>query len=504
MIKYSFKNIKMARSLLLLLFWVSCSMLLGQSFSIDQVPNPKSQAGKHYLSDPKGILKLETVQQLDSILAQLEDSTTVQVGVVMLPSIGEEVPKDFAHNLFNKWGLGVKGKDNGLLVLFVLDQKRIEFETGDGLEGVLPDALCKRIQMKTMIPAFQDLDYDLGMQQGTIATAAILQDPDNIEEVFARAGEVYGVGSLDGGELMASAFVFSILLFFLRALRYIFRTFNATKARLDQWVSSQKGYGFRGGFLYILLPFCLPLLAVFFRDSVEIHVKTALLMGYLYLIFIFLEFRFRRQKAFQAVYGQYAMPNQYLHQQQNLKFNWVTGIFLPIPFLFLYFWDLWKNHQLRYGPRKSKNGNDLSLVSGDEKNKYLTANQKVEADLDTVDYDIWRNEQHNETTIIRYKSLKDRGYVKCPSCNSIACKMEREEELKAASESEEGEANQYFTCQACDHSYENLRKIPIINSSSSSTSSGGGSSSGGSSSSSSSSSSWGGGGSSGGGSGSSW
>ncbi len=494
----------MARFILLCLCCFSCSMLNGQSFTIEQVPDPKSKPGRHYVSDPKGILKLDTEQQIDSMLARLEDSTSVQVGVVMLPSIGEEVPKDFVHDLFNKWGIGAKGKDNGLLILFVLDQKRIEFETGDGLEGVLPDALCKRIQMETMIPAFKDIDYDLGMQQGIIATAAILQDPNNVEEVFARAGEAYGVGSLDGGEMMASAFLLSLFLFLIRALRYIFRTFNPTKARLDQWAAAQKAYGFKGAFLYVLVPFGLSLLTILFRDSIEIRVGTASLLGYLYIIFIFLEFRFRRQKAFQAVYGSHAMPNQYLHQQQNLKFNWVTGIFMPIPFLFLYFWDLWKNHQLRYGPRKNKNGHDLSLASTEEKNKYLNDNQQIEEELKTVDYDIWRNEEHNETTIIRYKSLKDRGYVKCPSCSSIACKMDREDELKASSESEEGESMQYFTCKACGHVYENLRKIPVISTSSSSSSSGGGSSSGGSSSSSSSSSSWGGGGSSGGGSGSSW
>src|ERR1035437_1132104 len=57
-------------------------------------------------------------------------------------------------------------KDNGLLVLFVLDQRKVTFETGYGLEGVLPDAICKRIQYQSMTPEFKNGNYDAGFLAG--------------------------------------------------------------------------------------------------------------------------------------------------------------------------------------------------------------------------------------------------------------------------------------------------------------------------------------------------
>ena len=77
---------------------------------------------------------------------------------------------DFCHQLLNKWGVGKKDKNNGLVILLVTDQRCIQFYTGYGLEGVLPDAICKRIQTKYMIPYLKDGNWDAGMVAGLKAT----------------------------------------------------------------------------------------------------------------------------------------------------------------------------------------------------------------------------------------------------------------------------------------------------------------------------------------------
>ena len=74
------------------------------------------------------------------------------------------------------WGVGKKKSDNGLLILFVADRHSIRFTTGYGLEGVLPDAACKRIQTRHMIPAFMKGDWDTGMTAGAKAVYARLKD----------------------------------------------------------------------------------------------------------------------------------------------------------------------------------------------------------------------------------------------------------------------------------------------------------------------------------------
>ena len=82
---------------------------------------------------------------------------------------------EFAIDLFSAWGVGQARNDNGLGILLVKDRREIRFVTGGGLEGVLPDAICKRIQLKYMLPAFRQGDYSLGMVQGVEAVSQLLE-----------------------------------------------------------------------------------------------------------------------------------------------------------------------------------------------------------------------------------------------------------------------------------------------------------------------------------------
>jgi uncharacterized protein len=127
----------------------------------------------------------ETQAEINRMLTLLEDSTGIQSMVVMLPSIGQEDIFDFAHNLFRHWGIGNKESNNGMLIVYVADQRKIRFTTGYGLEGILPDAMCKRIQSRYMIPHFREGNTDLGMLEGTKAVVSVLDGSmkaDNTEE----------------------------------------------------------------------------------------------------------------------------------------------------------------------------------------------------------------------------------------------------------------------------------------------------------------------------------
>ena len=121
-------------------------------YTVQTIPNPKTANAHAYVSNPDGILKAETVLQMNEFLDSLQAQTKAEVAVVAVSSIGANEIKPFATDLFKTWGVGKAKADNGLLVLFVLDVKKVTFETGYGLEGVFPDAIFKRIQMQNMIP----------------------------------------------------------------------------------------------------------------------------------------------------------------------------------------------------------------------------------------------------------------------------------------------------------------------------------------------------------------
>ena len=152
-----------------------CPMIWGAA---GDVPNPKTYDAENWVSDPYHILDSETKNKINDILQQLEDSLTIEAAVVALNSIGEEELSEFAVTLFNQWGIGRAEDDNGLLILLTRDIRDITFKTGYGLEGVLPDAICKRIQMETMAPYFRKNDWNTGMLEGVKAVAAVLYGSD--------------------------------------------------------------------------------------------------------------------------------------------------------------------------------------------------------------------------------------------------------------------------------------------------------------------------------------
>lgn len=139
-------------------------------YTVDNLPKVHLQNKMQYVCNPAGILSQAACDTIDSMLYALEQQTGIETVVAVVPSIGEKDCFDFCHQLLNEWGVGKKEKNNGLVILLVTDQRCIQFYTGYGLEGDLPDAICKRIQTKYMIPYLKDGNWNEGMVAGIQAT----------------------------------------------------------------------------------------------------------------------------------------------------------------------------------------------------------------------------------------------------------------------------------------------------------------------------------------------
>lgn len=127
-----------------------------------------------YVSNPDGILSAAAVTAMDTTLFALEQKTGIQTVVVAVRQIEGGDCFDFAYQLGEKNGVGQKGKDNGLVILLVTEERCIQFATGYGLEGILPDAICKRIQTRYMNPYLSKGDWDSGMVAGIQAVRQVL------------------------------------------------------------------------------------------------------------------------------------------------------------------------------------------------------------------------------------------------------------------------------------------------------------------------------------------
>lgn len=145
------------------------------------------------VSDFAGVMTPQAVAQVESTLADLERRTGAQVAVVTVPSVPDGDVDRAAVDLFQRWGIGRGDKDNGVLILCAIQDRRARIEVGYGLEGALPDALTGRLMDAYLIPAFRQGDYSTGLVNTTLAVARIIggesppADPTASSEVSPKA-----------------------------------------------------------------------------------------------------------------------------------------------------------------------------------------------------------------------------------------------------------------------------------------------------------------------------
>lgn len=163
--KFHLKNSrKMIRKTFLLIQAVLLSLLV--TAQIPDKPNPPK-----LVNDFAGILSQEEVSQMEATLVEFAQQTSTQIVVVTVTDLQGYEPSDFAIRISNKWGIGQKDKNNGLLVLLKPKQGNSKGEvfiaTGYGMEGVLPDGLLNgKIIDHEMIPKFKQNDYYGGLMNG--------------------------------------------------------------------------------------------------------------------------------------------------------------------------------------------------------------------------------------------------------------------------------------------------------------------------------------------------
>ena len=153
------------------------------SYTVETVPNVQLVDARRFTTNPDGILSPATEAEIDRLCLDLRQKQLAEVVVLVLERVGDNSLDMFAHNVLNRWGVGQKGKDNGLVISVVRSQRDIQFATGYGIEGVLPDAICKRIQTVYMADALRAGDFDGGVLAGVKAAYNVLTD--NQEELTA-------------------------------------------------------------------------------------------------------------------------------------------------------------------------------------------------------------------------------------------------------------------------------------------------------------------------------
>ena len=211
-----FFNTYIARLFVLLTLLVSPVMVWAQDSATDSgtasavipdKPNPP-----RLVNDFVGILSSTERSQLEQKLRAYNDSTSTQITIVIVKTTEPYPIGDFAFQVGRKWGIGQKGENNGLVLAWATETRKIYIATGYGLEGAIPDAIAKRIISNIIVPAFKQEQYYQGLDE---ATTEIIQRASGEYKADPNAN----AGSDDGGSTFIFVFVFALIIIFIISRR---------------------------------------------------------------------------------------------------------------------------------------------------------------------------------------------------------------------------------------------------------------------------------------------
>ena len=149
----------MFKKLILVVSFLLCGYLTyAQDFP------PKSNT---IVTDYTNTLSPGDKQRLENKLVAFDDSSSTQIAVVIMKSVGDYDINEYGQQLGRKWGIGQKGKNNGIMVLVAINDRKMTIQTGYGEEGALPDVITQQIRVNDINPRFKASDYYGGLDVGT-------------------------------------------------------------------------------------------------------------------------------------------------------------------------------------------------------------------------------------------------------------------------------------------------------------------------------------------------
>jgi uncharacterized protein len=149
----------MFKKILLLFVLLGC---VAAAFSQNFPPKPNT-----LVTDYTGTLSATDQQQLESKLVAYDDTSSTQIAIVLIKSVGDYDIKEYAAELGRTWGIGQKGKNNGLIILAAISDHKIAIQVGYGLEGAVPDVITHQIIQQDVLPHFRQNDYYGGLDLAT-------------------------------------------------------------------------------------------------------------------------------------------------------------------------------------------------------------------------------------------------------------------------------------------------------------------------------------------------
>lgn len=202
---------------------------MARDYAPADIPNPNKADRRVYVADPENKLSQSAKARVNQLAGALRQSTTGEVAVAVVPSIGDYDIADFGEKLFESWGLGKSDKDNGVLILIALDQRKARIQTGYGVEGVLPDISAKKIIDRSIIPNMREGNLDGAVVTAMEDVSNVLTDPEAAEELRSSEKDAWYTteGGISGDDIRTFVNWLVGILFLFACSMFIYDLFNS-------------------------------------------------------------------------------------------------------------------------------------------------------------------------------------------------------------------------------------------------------------------------------------
>ncbi len=160
--------------------WLRLGLLLGSFACAGRAVDWKALQPQGYVSDFAGVIDPASKAQLEAYGGIVEQSTGAQMALVTVASLEGEPIEDVANTIFRAWGVGQKGKNEGILMLLSIGDRRSRLEVGYGLEPILPDGLAGSI-LREMRTALRQGDYGDAMMAAAETIGSAIAKAKNVE-----------------------------------------------------------------------------------------------------------------------------------------------------------------------------------------------------------------------------------------------------------------------------------------------------------------------------------
>ncbi|HSZ72635.1 MAG TPA: TPM domain-containing protein, partial [Cytophagaceae bacterium] len=330
----------------------------------------------------------------------------------------------------------------------------VEFVTGYGLESVLPDATCKRIEREYITPRFKEKNYDQGLSDGLSAIIKMLTSPKKIsssdipDSIKSKEKDPSALGRAIAWIIAIPYLLLMTVLFFVKKTKGAFtegynKLSEAKKRNITLTMSVWK---------WLWVYFFIPL--VFYSGMIIFYngpyFIVVLLAGvYLMILLALLDKKNRSKKAYAASYKAGDYYDQYNKFSKYFD-NWgIAAVFFPVPFLFTDLRNAEKLKAIRKHERPCSNCHAAMILLDEKKEEELSLKREIfEESIKSVDYDVWYCPSCRSHHALGYNS-KFSKYKPCSFCGTKASFLQLDVTKVTATYNSDGIGEKTYKCMYC-------------------------------------------------------